>query len=67
MFGFYKTDDPVGDYERYDHDLHQNDHLYPVCPECEQHVLPGEWYAKIGGKYYHEDCVKFHEMGDDYD
>lgn len=67
MFGFYKTDDPVADYEQYDHLLHAHDDLYPVCEECEEHILPGEWYFKIGKKHYHEKCLEIREMEELYD
>ena len=67
MFGFYKTDDPVADYEQYDHNLHAHDDLYPVCAECEEHILPGEWYFKIGKKHYHEKCLEIREMEELYD
>lgn len=61
------SDDPVRDFEAYDHDLHRNDHLYPVCAECEEHILPGEWYFKIGKKHYHEKCLEIREMEELYD
>lgn len=67
MFGFYKTDDPVADYEQCDHLLHAHDDLYPVCAECEEHILPGEWYFKIGKKHYHEKCLEIREMEELYD
>lgn len=67
MFGFYKTDDPVADYEQYDHLLHAHDDLYPVCAECEEHILPGELYFKIGKKHYHEKCLEIREMEELYD
>lgn len=52
------TDDPVADFERYDHELHKHDYLYPDCEHCGEPIVAGDEYVEIDDKIMHYECAE---------
>ena len=53
------TDDPLGDYSRWEHEQYLWEQSRPVCFECGEHITDDyEWI--FNGYIYCEDCVEKH-------
>lgn len=63
------TDNPERDAERYAADIERWEQKFPVCECCGEHIVSGEEYVEIGGKYYHTECLwnTKRTMEEDYD
>ncbi len=51
------TDNPIGDFERYDHDQEEHLENLPVCDQCGEHIQDDYMYV-IGDYTLCEECLK---------
>ena len=53
------SDDPLRDYNRWEHEQYLWEMSRPVCCDCGEHIT-GEYMWNFHGQYYCEDCVREH-------
>lgn len=57
--GFYRTDDPLRDFDRWDREQQKQLDKLPICIRCDHHIHQ-DAVVRIGGKYYCDECL--HDM-----
>jgi len=55
-----RTDDPLGDFNRYEAEQFLWEMSRPVCSDCGEHIT-GDYLWEFHGLIYCEDCVDRHK------